>query len=429
MGATAFIGLGSNLGNRQEFLDKAIEALQETANISVQQVSSYYETEPEGGPPGQPAFINAVAQIDTDLDPHELMAALLDIEQGLGRVRREKNGPRTIDLDVLLYGDVILDEPDLKIPHPRMHERGFVLEPIAEIAPDLVHPVHGDTMAELWDSYEPEESDNESAGSDVAPTGAPGQATAPGKELQGLRAVITGSTRGIGRALALELAAAGADVIVHGRSSAAAEEVADAIAEMGGTASVMLGNLMQLEECRRLVATAWDEWGPIDIWINNAGADVLTGEAAGWSFAEKLRELIEVDLVAAMLMARDVGRRMQNHGGGVILNMGWDKADSGMAGDSGQLFAAVKGAMMAFTKSLALSLAPEVRVNCLAPGWIKTAWGTAASEDWQQLVLDETPLERWGTSEDVAAAARWLVSPGAAFITGQIIRVNGGVVT
>jgi NAD(P)-dependent dehydrogenase (short-subunit alcohol dehydrogenase family) len=368
-------------------------------------------------------------EIDTDLEPRELMDTLLEIERGLGRVRREQNGPRTIDLDLLLYGDLILNEPDLKIPHPRMHERGFVLEPMAEIAPHVVHPVLGDTMAELWDKYEPEDlEDDEAPGAGASAAEAPAPTWTAGKELQGMRALVTGSTRGIGRAIALELAAAGAEVIVHGRKSAAAEEVADTIAEMGGTASVLLGNLMQLEECRRLVATAWDEWGPIDIWVNNAGADVLTGEAAGWSFAEKLRELIEVDMVAAMLMGRDIGRRMREHGAGVILNMGWDKADSGMAGDAGQLFAAVKGAIMAFTRSLALALAPQVRVNCLAPGWIKTAWGEAASEDWQELVIDETPLERWGTPQDVATTARWLVSPAAAFVTGQVVRVNGGVV-
>jgi 3-oxoacyl-[acyl-carrier protein] reductase len=427
MGAIAYIGLGSNLGNRQDYLDKAIEAFQEHAGMAVRQVSSYFETDPEGGPPDQPDFINAVAELETTLEPNELMQALLKIERDLGRVRREKNGPRTIDLDILLYDDVILDDPDLKIPHPRMHERGFVLEPIAEIAPDFVHPVLGDTMAELWDKFEPEEEEDDDAGPGAA-AAAPGRSVQLGRELQGLRAMVTGSTSGIGRAIALELSAAGADVIIHGRSSAAAEEVANTILEQGGTANVLLGNLMQLEECRRLVSTAWDEWGPIDIWVNNAGADILTGDAVGWSFAEKLRELIEVDLVAAMLMARDIGRRMRQHGGGVILNMGWDKADCGMAGDSGQLFAAVKGGVMAFTKSLALSLAPEVRVNCLAPGWIKTAWGEAASQEWQELVEDETPLQRWGVAQDAASAARWLVSPAAAFVTGQVIRVNGGVV-
>jgi NAD(P)-dependent dehydrogenase (short-subunit alcohol dehydrogenase family) len=99
-----------------------------------------------------------------------------------------------------------------------------------------------------------------------------------------------------------------------------------------------------------------------------------------------------------------------------------------MEGDSGQLFAASKAAVMAFSKSLALTLAPTVRVNCLAPGWIRTRWGETAPQVWQERVRRETPLERWGQPEDVAAAARWLVSPAASFITGQVIRVNGGAV-
>ena len=110
------------------------------------------------------------------------------------------------------------------------------------------------------------------------------------------------------------------------------------------------------------------------------------------------------------------------------MTMGWDQAESGMEGDSGELFAATKGAVMAFTRSLALSLAPGVRVNALAPGWIKTDWGESASSAWQERVLRETPLHRWGTPEDVARVARFLVGPSAGFLTGQIIRVNGGAV-
>jgi NAD(P)-dependent dehydrogenase (short-subunit alcohol dehydrogenase family) len=97
-----------------------------------------------------------------------------------------------------------------------------------------------------------------------------------------------------------------------------------------------------------------------------------------------------------------------------------------MEGDSGQLFAAIKGAVTCFTRSLALSLAPEVRVNCIAPGWIRTAWGETASEVWQERVRSETPLGVWGLPEDVAETAVWLASPSARFITGQTIRVNGG---
>jgi len=110
------------------------------------------------------------------------------------------------------------------------------------------------------------------------------------------------------------------------------------------------------------------------------------------------------------------------------VTMGWDQAETGMEGDSGELFAATKGAILAFTRSLALSLAPAVRVNALAPGWIKTAWGERSSQTWHDRVLKETPLARWGTPEDVAEVARFLVSPASEFITGQIIRVNGGSV-
>jgi 3-oxoacyl-[acyl-carrier protein] reductase len=111
----------------------------------------------------------------------------------------------------------------------------------------------------------------------------------------------------------------------------------------------------------------------------------------------------------------------------VILTLGWDQAEHGMAGDSGELFGTIKGAVMAFTRSLAQSFAPEVRVNCLAPGWIKTKWGDDASEYWQERAQRESLLGRWGTPEDVADAACFLASPAANFITGQILPVNGGL--
>jgi 3-oxoacyl-[acyl-carrier protein] reductase len=167
-------------------------------------------------------------------------------------------------------------------------------------------------------------------------------------------------------------------------------------------------------------------WRPIDIWVNNAGADVLTGSAADWSFEDKLAALWRVDVVASLRLSRLVGARMKERGSGVILNMGWDQAETGMEGDSGEMFAAVKGAVMAATRSLAKSLAPEVRVNCLAPGWIRTEWGQHASAEWQQRAARESLLGRWGEPEDVARVACYLASPVAAFINGQIVHINGG---
>jgi 3-oxoacyl-[acyl-carrier protein] reductase len=290
-----------------------------------------------------------------------------------------------------------------------MHLRLFVLEPLAEIAPLAVHRPMGITVWSMLDLLkQPKESR---------------------RELSGQTAVVVGSTSGIGRAIALALADAGAHVLIHGRRSLeSAQRVARECADKQVKSHHLMADLRDDAACAKLIDDAWT-WGKsIDIWVQCAGADTLTGEAAKWSFERKLQELWAVDVRAAMLMTREVGVRMKRQGRGVILTMGWDQAETGMEGDSGQLFGAVKGAVMAFTKSLALELAPEVRVNCLAPGWIRTAWGEQASEAWQKRVLAETPLARWGTPEDVAKVARWLASPAAAFISGQIVRINGGAV-
>ena len=202
--------------------------------------------------------------------------------------------------------------------------------------------------------------------------------------LDGQTAVVTGSSSGIGRAIALEFARGGANVLVHARRNrAGAEEVALEIQSLGCESQVVLADLSEQAEQDRLVEAAWS-WLPVDVWVNNAGADVLTGDAAHWSFEQKLTALWQVDVVGTLRLSRAVGQRMKQRGHGVILNMGWDQADTGMAGDSGEMFAAVKGAVMAATRSLAKSLAPRVRVNCLAPGWIRTAWGEQASADWQE---------------------------------------------
>ncbi len=248
------------------------------------------------------------------------------------------------------------------------------------------------------------------------------------KTLLGNTAVITGSASGIGRAIALQLAAAGADCLIHTRKNeTAARQVVGQIRQMGRQAELKLADLSQAQACSQLAEDAWAWHGGVDLWVNNAGADVLTGEAAQGSFDEKLDQLWRVDVRATIGLSRDVGERMKTRGSGVIITIGWDRARCGMAGESGEMFAAVKGAVMAFTKSLARSLAPQVRVNCIAPGWIKTAWGENASDDWQQRAGDESLLRRWGTADDVAAVTRFLASPEAAFINGQVIEVNGGM--
>jgi 3-oxoacyl-[acyl-carrier protein] reductase len=239
-------------------------------------------------------------------------------------------------------------------------------------------------------------------------------------------AVVTGSSGGIGRAIAIELASAGAHVLVHARSNTAgAEETAKSIRQLGRETTVVKFDLNDEKGQDELLNAAWN-WRPVDIWINNAGADVLTGAAADWTFEKKLEALWRTDVVATLRLSRAVGKRMRERGHGAIVNMGWDQAATGMEGDSGEFFAAAKGAIMAATQSLAKSLAPEVRVNCLAPGWIRTAWGNEASQEWQERAERESLLHRWGTPEDVARAACFLASPAASFINAHIIPVNGG---
>jgi 3-oxoacyl-[acyl-carrier protein] reductase len=241
-------------------------------------------------------------------------------------------------------------------------------------------------------------------------------------------AVVTGASGGIGRAIALELARQGADVALHGfRRLALAEEAADEIRALGRLATVLPADLANAAARAEFAVAGWQWQNGIDIFVNAAGADVLTGDAAQWSFDRKLQALWEVDVQATLDLSRSIGLRMkESRRKGVILNIGWDQAEQGMAGDSGEMFAAVKGAVMAFSRSLAQSLAPQVRVNCLAPGWIRTAWGAGASDYWQQRATRQALAGRWGSPEDVARAAAFLASPAADFITGQVLNVNGG---
>ena len=237
--------------------------------------------------------------------------------------------------------------------------------------------------------------------------------------------MITGASSGIGAAVAREFAAAGADLFLTCRSS---EGRLRTVCEETDAAGRFVGDLGDPERQDALLAAVADGVGVPDVWVNNAGVDLLTGAGRSLSYEEKLAALLEVDVTATVRLSKRIAAEMAEAGGGVILNVGWDQAATGMDGDSGELFAAAKAAVMAFTKSLAVSLAPAVRVNCVAPGWIKTAWGESAPDEWQARIMRETPLNRWGTPKDIARCARWLCSDDAAFVTGQVVNVNGGVV-
>jgi len=149
MTVTAYLSLGSNVGDRAANLREALERLHSAGKVGA--VSSLYETEPIEFTE-QPWFLNCVVELETDLGPAQLLAGILEIEEQMGRHREKKKGPRTIDLDILFYGDEIVDGPELTIPHPAMQERRFVLEPLAEIAPGVTHPTSKKTVRELLES-------------------------------------------------------------------------------------------------------------------------------------------------------------------------------------------------------------------------------------------------------------------------------------
>jgi 2-amino-4-hydroxy-6-hydroxymethyldihydropteridine diphosphokinase len=145
---SAFVGIGSNLGDREGNLRQAVELLSAEDGIDVVAVSQIRETDPVG-PVEQGPFLNGAVRIETDLAPRKLLERLLAVEERLGRVRRERWGPRTIDLDLLLYGDDVVEEPGLTVPHPRLHERRFALEPLSDLAPSLEIPGKGPISALL----------------------------------------------------------------------------------------------------------------------------------------------------------------------------------------------------------------------------------------------------------------------------------------
>lgn len=249
-------------------------------------------------------------------------------------------------------------------------------------------------------------------------------------------AAVTGSSSGIGREIAIHLARAGFGIFLHARKNLRGlQETARLIRSELPNASVRActADISCPAACQQLIQAAFQWHGHIHTWVNNAGADVLTGPAASLPFEERLQRLLAVDVSATIRLSRLVAARWQlettqaSESKNCIINIGWDQAHLGMEGEPGQLFGTCKTAVEAFTRSLALSVGPDVRVNCVSPGWIKTSWGEqSASSTWHRRAEAESIMQRWGTPTDVAQAVQWLASDAAAFVNGQIVPVNGG---
>lgn len=242
--------------------------------------------------------------------------------------------------------------------------------------------------------------------------------------------VVTGASSGIGESISATFAREGAHVVVnYNRSREKAEYIVKQINGAGGKAVAIRANVSNPKDVAFLIDEAISELGQIDIWVNNAGADILTGKGAELSEPEKLQSLIDVDLKGTINCCWGILPVMEQAGQGSIINMTWDLAIHGFRGRNPQMFAAVKAGVRGFSQSLAKTVAPDIRVNLVAPGWIETAFAEDIMQTtYYQERISEIPLRRFGQPQDVANAALYLASDEASYITGQIININGGLI-
>lgn len=239
--------------------------------------------------------------------------------------------------------------------------------------------------------------------------------------------VVTGASGGIGRAVARRFAECGARVFLHAdKNVEAVTKLSQAIRQSGGAAEVVQADFSQTDAPEKFVNTIFGRADRVDVWINGAGVDLMAPTLAAEPFEKKLQKIFAVDVFAAIQMSRLVGRRMFEQNGGTIFFFSWNGVHFGWNTETAQLYGSAKGALLGFSRSLAESLAPKVRIRCLSLGWIKTLWGEKASDEFQARIHNDSLAERWGTAEEVAETVLFLSDDASAFVDGIDLRLDGG---
>ena len=251
---------------------------------------------------------------------------------------------------------------------------------------------------------------------------------ASSKNLSNQSVLITGATGGIGRAVAMELATAGAKLVIHGnRNLQRLDVLLQDLKNRNVDAQKIVADLSDARQRHRMTEETFRFMEDWNVAVFAAGLDLMSAEIKQKNFTEKFDLLMQVDVAGAIEPARNFAETLVgNNRTGTIILFGWDGVEHGMAGETATLYTLAKGALHAATRSLAKTYAPHVRLLCVAPGWIKTTWGENAPEYIDKCVQEESLSGRWGTAEEVARLVRFLISDDAAYINGQIITINGG---